>query len=127
VTFTYTRNGSPITSPTNVGSYNVTATINDPNYQGSTAGVLVITKATPVITWGNPSNIVYGTPLSSTQLNATANTPGTFTYNPPAGTVLNVGTHQLSVTFTPTDTANFTTAKGNVQITVDGLWVHQFR
>jgi hypothetical protein len=126
VTFTYTQNGSPVASPTNVGSYNVTATINDPNYQGSTTGVLVINKATPVITWNNPANITFGTPLSSTQLNATANTPGTFVYNPPAGTVLNVGTHQLSVTFTPTDTANYTTAQASVSITVDPVTTAAF-
>jgi CSLREA domain-containing protein len=119
-TLTYSQNGQAVTSPTNVGNYNVTATITDPNYQGSTTtGILVINKATPVITWNNPANIVYGTPLSSTQLNATANTPGTFTYNPPAGTVLSVGTHQLSVTFTPTNTANYTSAQASVTLTVD--------
>ena len=53
-------------SPTTVGNYNVTATITDANYQGSTSGILTITKATPVITWNNPSNIIYGTPLSNT-------------------------------------------------------------
>ena len=44
-------------------------------------------KATPVITWPNPANIVDGTPLGPTQLNATADVPGTFTYNPAAGTM----------------------------------------
>jgi hypothetical protein len=42
----------------------------------------------PTLTWTNPASIVYGTPLSSDQLNATASVPGTFTYSPPAGTVL---------------------------------------
>ena len=27
-------------------------------------------KATPTITWNNPANIIYGTALNSTQLNA---------------------------------------------------------
>jgi len=35
----------------------------------------VITKPTPTITWSNPANITYGTPLSSTQLNASASNP----------------------------------------------------
>lgn len=126
VTFTYTQNGLPATSLTNVGNYNVTATINDPNYQGSTSSTLVINKATPVFTWNNPANIVYGTPLSSTQLNATANTPGTFTFDPPLGMVLNVGTHQLSVTFTPTDTANYETAQASASITVDPVTTAAF-
>jgi hypothetical protein len=35
-------------------------------------------KATPVITWPNRANITCGTPLSGTQLNATASVPGSF-------------------------------------------------
>jgi hypothetical protein len=79
----------------------------------------VVEKATPVITWSNPAGIVYGAVLGSTQLNATANVPGTFVYTPPAGTVLQAGTGQtLSTTFTPTDTADYTTATKNVLIDV---------
>src|SRR6185295_1101057 len=43
------------------------------------------------ITWANPAAITYGQALTSAQLNATANTSGTFAYNPPIGTVLNAG------------------------------------
>ncbi len=68
-------------------------------------------KATPVITWANPADIVYGTALSATQLNATTTVPGTFVYTPIGGTVLSAGAAQtLSVTFTPTDAANYTPA-----------------
>ena len=58
-----------------------------------------------ILTWPNPAPITYGTPLSGTQLNATDNAPGggTFTYTPPAGTVLPAGTSTLSVTFNPTN------------------------
>ncbi|MDQ3817915.1 MAG: DUF4214 domain-containing protein, partial [Acidobacteriota bacterium] len=77
-----------------------------------------VAKATPVITWNNPANISAGTPLSSTQLNATANVPGTFTYTPAAGTILNVGVNQLSVNFSPTDAANYNSATKTVQLTV---------
>ena len=51
VTFTYSQNGSPIAFPINVGAYNVTATVNTVNYQGSATDVLVITKGTPTIFW----------------------------------------------------------------------------
>ena len=117
-TVAYTLNGSPVASPVNVGSYSVTATINDANYQGSTTGTLVINKATPVITWSNPSSIIFGTPLSGAQFNATASVPGTFQYSLPAGTVLSVGTYQLSVTLMPTDEANYSTATASVSLTV---------
>jgi len=40
-------------TPTNVGSYSVTATINDTNYQGSAVGTLVIAKATATVTLSN--------------------------------------------------------------------------
>ena len=79
---------------------------------------LTVTQAGPVITWSNPASITYGTALSSTQLNATASTGGSFVYTPAAGTVPSAGTDTLSVTFTPTDTTNFTTATKTVQLTV---------
>ena len=77
------------------------------------------TKAIPVITWNAPAAIGYGTALSATQLNATASVAGTFVYAPASGTVMNAGAAQtLSVTFTPTDTVNYTTATKTVLIDV---------
>ncbi|HEU5087952.1 MAG TPA: MBG domain-containing protein, partial [Roseiflexaceae bacterium] len=59
------------------------------------------------ITWPAPAAITYGMPLGNGQLNATATVPGTFSYSPPAGTVLNAGDDQpLLVTFTPDDTTS---------------------
>ena len=72
--------------------------------------------------WQPPATIQTGAPLSSLQLNATANVPGTFVYNPPAGTVLPAGNFQtLSVTFTPTDTVDYTTATGTAAISVGNV------
>src|SRR4029077_9657621 len=90
------------------------------NYTTATKTVSInVLKATPVITWANPADITFGTALGATQLNATANTPGSFVYLPIAGTVLNAGAGQaLSVTFTPTDAANFTTATKTASINV---------
>ncbi|MBV8730510.1 MAG: hypothetical protein JO336_11960 [Acidobacteriia bacterium] len=97
---------------------------------------------TPTITWPAPSTIIYGVPLSSAQLNATASTTlvsglqgsgstgflttapvsGTFTYVPPAGTVLGSGPQTLSVIFTPdnigTKNSNYTIATASVPILV---------
>jgi cyclophilin family peptidyl-prolyl cis-trans isomerase len=75
---------------------------------------------TPTINWSNPADITYGTALSGTQLDATASVLGTFTYSPAIGTVLHAGTGQvLSVTFTPNDTADYTTANARVTINVN--------
>ncbi len=82
---------------------------------------LTVTKATPIITWPTPAAISYGTALSAAQLNATALIPGTFVYTPSAGNVIAAGTQTLSATFTPTDTANYTTAQATVSLVVEGL------
>jgi len=74
----------------------------DQNYNPATAQQsTTATKITPIITWPSPASITYGTPLSATQLNATANTAGTFTYKPDAGTVLNAGSDTLTAKFAP--------------------------
>jgi len=46
----------------------------DTNYAAATQAQQPVTvgKATPVITWANPADITWGTPLSATQLDATA-------------------------------------------------------
>jgi Subtilase family/Divergent InlB B-repeat domain len=90
------------------------------NYNPASKTVSInVLKGTPVITWANPPDILYGTALSAAQLNATANIPGTFTYAPAAGTVLNPGSGQvLKVDFTPTDAPNYNTATKTVYINV---------
>jgi sugar lactone lactonase YvrE len=62
---------------------------------------LATAPTTAAVTWASPGAITYGTALSGAQLDATANLPGNFVYDPPAGTVLSAGWHFLSVTFTP--------------------------
>ena len=86
----------------------------------SPAATLTVAQAAPVVIWSAPAAITYGTALSATELAATADMPGTFTYTPAAGTVLPAGTAQtLRVTFTPTDTRNYTTVTVPVTITVN--------
>jgi hypothetical protein len=82
-------------------------------------GALTVSPAGLTIAWPTPTAIAYGTPVSGTQLNATASIPGTFVYTPAAGTVLNPGPAQtLSVTFTPTDAIDYNTVTTTVTITV---------
>src|SRR5271163_3115692 len=71
----------------------------------------------PLTTWNTPAAIQYGTALSSVQLDATANVPGTFAYSAPPGTVLKAGSQTLSVLFTPSDTT-YSAATASVQLTV---------
>lgn len=73
---------------------------------------------TPSITWNTPADITTETPLSTTQLNAQANVPGTFTYNPVAGTYLSAGQHTLYANFTPNDSVNYSIVNTSVTINV---------
>jgi hypothetical protein len=77
-----------------------------------------VVKTTPAVTWSNPADIGSGTPLGSTQLNATASVAGTFVYSPAAGTLLEPGVQTLSTTFTPTDSVNYYPATASVTINV---------
>ena len=89
------------------------------DYTTASATVLLtVSKATPTITWVSPAAITYGTALSATQLNASASVPGTFVYTPASGAILPAGTQTLSVTFTPSDTVDYTTAGAQVSLLV---------
>ena len=118
-TFTYTpAAGTYLPAGTHTLHVDFTP-LDNANYTNDSKDVsLTVTQATPTITWANPVDIVYGTALSSTQLNATANVPGIFTYMPASGTVLSAGTHTLHVDFTPTDTANYANVSKDVSIIV---------
>jgi uncharacterized repeat protein (TIGR03803 family) len=97
----------------------------------TTRVALVVNLATPLITWNTPAPISYGTPLSSVQLDASATDPitgspmsGTFAYLPGSGTILNPGSTAMNVTFTPTDTIDYTTASASVaQVVTPGYSV----
>lgn len=120
-TFVYSP---PAGTVLDAGTYtlSVTFTPDDPNYKTATKTVqLVVNKATQTINWSNPADIVYGTPLGATQLNATVTVPGpspagALTYTPPAGTILNAGTHTLTVD--AAETINYLPATKSVTLIV---------
>jgi hypothetical protein len=92
----------------------------DSNFKGVSFAPTAAPPVTPAITWASPGTVNFGSALSSEQLNATTNVAGTFVYNPPVGTVLSPGANQtLSVTFMPTDIADFTSATATTTITVN--------
>jgi hypothetical protein len=121
ITATYS---SSATSSSPEGTYSIVPSLNDPNdrqtnYTVSLVnGVLVVGRPALAITWPIPDSITYGTALSSNQLNATANLPGSFAYNPVNGAVLNSGLNTLSVIFTPTDTNDYNSVTDSVSLVV---------
>ena len=119
-TFTYSPAVGTVLNAGAAQVLTATFTPADSNYSadGIVNTLIDVSKAAPVLNWSQPGAITYGTPLGSTQLNATANVPGTFTYSPAAGTVLNAGASQiLTATFTPADSANY--SGGSVTATID--------
>jgi hypothetical protein len=111
VTFAYGA-GASSTQPTNAGSYAVTATINDPNYQGTATDTLVVAQATATITLGNLSATYDGTPKSATATTSPAGLSVSLTYNPNPPT--NVGSYDVEAAITD---PNYTgTASGTLVI-----------
>ena len=82
---------------------------------------ITVAKATPAIMWPVPRPISCDTPLSETQLNATASVPGTLEYSPAIGDVLNAGEHSLAVVFIPKDDKSYAPTRATVSITVEKL------
>jgi hypothetical protein len=74
---------------------------------------LTVGKTVQSVTLPNTRNIV----MLSMDLQ-TPQIPGTFVYNPPSGTIEPVGTDPLQVTFTPTDTLDYTSANDTVSLQV---------
>jgi RHS repeat-associated protein len=118
-TFSY---DPPMGTVLTAGSQTLSATFtpaDSANFSPFTATVqLNVVQATPSISWSTPSAIVYGTALSGSQLNATSSIPGSFTYSPLSGQVLNPGPNTLTATFTPSDTADYSTTTAQVTLMV---------
>jgi FG-GAP-like repeat len=126
-TYTYTPPAGTTTEPVGTDTLSVSfVPTNTAGYTSATGTTqLTVIKATPVITWPTPTPINVNVPLSGTQLDATAatpegaNLPGTFVYSPAAGVSFSTpGIYPLNVTFTPTNTTDYTTATATVNLTV---------
>ncbi len=93
--------------PEGTHTLSVTCTPNDGvNFEPLTTTVTIQVKAAkkkPSIIWFNPSPINNPTPLSGTQLNARPSIPGNLEYSPASGTVLEPGSHVLTVKLKPND------------------------
>ncbi len=112
------------TTLTTVGSNTIAASYSGDDPSSSTGETIKVGPATPTIVWSTPANITVGTPLGTSQLDATATFNGTplagvLTYSPSIGTVLSVGNGQtLSVTFVPGNSTDFLTVSASVPINV---------
>ena len=129
-TFTYTPAAGTVLGAGNGQTLSVTFTPTDTtDYTTATATATInVSQATPTIILGQSGEhrLRHGAERNATRCHGfldvggvSGSVPGTFTYTPAAGTVLGAGNDQtLSVTFTPTDTTDYTTATATATINV---------
>jgi len=121
-TFTWTPSGEPIIPTVTNSGYSAVFTPSDNNYAAVTKSDVTITvnKANPTITWPSNLNAKVGETLADVSIIGGTGT-GTFTWTTPAASVGAAGSQTHSMTFTPTDIANYSTLTQNVTIAVDAV------
>ena len=98
-------------SQTNVGKYNVTATIDNSNYTGTASGIFEISKATATVTISTNPKTYTGSALSVDVVTTPANLQVSIVYT---SDHINVGSHIVTATI---DNSNYTgTASGIFEI-----------
>jgi len=97
-------------TPTDTNNYSLITNSVNVNVNQATSSVTV---------WPDASTITYGQTLADSTLSGGASSPaGTFAFTTPA-TAPGAGTAPQSITFTPTDTIDYTTAAGSVDVLVN--------
>src|SRR5262249_50839051 len=99
---TYKQNGAVVIQPTNVGSYSVTATVSDPNYDGTASGTLIISSgAANVVLVGSSLNQTYdGTPKLITAVTTTPGLSVSITYSGSSTAPIDAGAYDVVITIT---------------------------
>jgi hypothetical protein len=93
-------------------------TFSDTALASMTAMSLTAAKATPAVIW-SATGLTCGQALSASSLSGSeSSVAGTFAFTSPSTIPTAPGTYRASVTFTPTDTANYNTVSGSVDVTV---------
>jgi len=116
INYTVTYNGS-MTPPTDVGTYNVVVTINDPNYQGTKTATLTIAPQTLSITTQCPSK-TYGDDDFTIPVNSVSNGAISYTINSGPATIVNgkihiTGVGTLDVTVNQAASGNYSVTSVN--------------
>ena len=83
---------------TNAGSYPVTATVNDPNYQGSASGTFTISQAAAIVRLSNLSQSYDGTPKAVTVVTSPLGLSVAVTYNASPTPPTDAGSYAVSAT-----------------------------
>lgn len=133
ITYSSTLNGygPSQTAPTDAGTYDVFAQVDDPNYGGSATATLTINKATATVTLTDLNQTYDGTPRPASATTMPPALPVVFTYSgggygPSATPPTNAGSYTVQATIDHQNYQGSTTdtlviAKANATITVTNL------
>jgi len=99
LTVSLTYDGSAV-APVNAGAYSVEASIDDPNYLGSTSGTLVVSKASATIHFDDLFRIYDGTAKTVTVTTSPAELPVTVTYDGAAEAPSAIGNYAVQAEIT---------------------------
>jgi hypothetical protein len=120
-----TYGGSP-TPPTGAGTYDVVATIDSEDYEGSATGTLVVEKALATIVLGSLSATYDGSPHGATALTSPPGLGVVFTYDGSPTAPTNAGSYEVVAVITDanymgTAVGTLTIAKATAAIAFGGL------
>ena len=120
-----TYNGSA-TPPTNAGSYAVVATVNDPIYQGSATGTLVITGVAAKVTLAGLTTVYNKLAKPVTASTSPSGLTVVITYNGSSTPPVNAGSYAVVATisnakYQGSATGTLTIAKAAASVTLGGL------
>ncbi len=127
VVFSYAySNSNPVDSPTGVGSYTVSAVINDTAYSGTVSGVLTIAKANQTVSFASPAAArTYGNAdfgpgaVASSGLVVTYGSDNAMVATITAGGLIHsVGAGTATITATQAGSANYNAASATLALTV---------
>ncbi len=118
-------NGST-TVPVNAGSFSVTASITDPNYQGSSSGTFIIQKAAATISLSGLTPTYDGSPKPATVTTLPTGRAVSLLYNGSAAVPVNAGSYAVSASITDANyqgsqSGTLTIGKAGVTIVFAGL------
>lgn len=123
VNVTYNGNSS---LPVNAGAYEVVATVNDKNYQGSASGTLEIAKANATITLSGLSHVYDGQAKPAAYSTSPQNLTAGVTYNGSTEAPVQAGSYNVEANIVDTNykgsaSGTLTIAKAAATITLSGL------
>jgi hypothetical protein len=123
VLVTYNGSSDP---PVAAGAYEVEAVITDPNYSGSTSGILTISQAPAVVILGNLEAAYDGAPKFASITTEPASLAVTVTYDGSPDAPINLGSYEVEavvteVNYTGSASGTLVIGKGVAVVTLSGL------